>query len=172
MQFSRGKVVSALVSLVVSSAGPGSPQPAVQSAGGRSALAAFARNAAVKALTYSQGDRETLIDAETDFTSEGWREFMGRMAGFVDSKGAPQGSSSFVPDEDVLVRTDNSDVMQCGITGILKQTRDTMTATYQVTVRIELRKHPPRVEHLIPTICGSVDLQRGAGSQPRRSVCP
>jgi hypothetical protein len=128
---------------------------------------AFARDAAVKALTYSQGDRQTLMDAEGDFTRDGWREFMNRMTGFADAKGAPQGGSSFVPDGDVVVRTDNPDVMRCDVPGTLKQTQNTSSTTYQVTVRIELRKDPLRIEHLIPTICGSV-----VGSQLKRTACP
>jgi hypothetical protein len=93
MQFPRGTVVGALVSLILSSAAPGWPQ-SIPSTSDRTTATAFARNAAVKALTYSQGDRPSLMDAETDFTTEGWREFMSRMVGFVDAKGAPEGGSS------------------------------------------------------------------------------
>jgi hypothetical protein len=57
--------------LVLSSGAPGSAQSAIQSTPDRTAAVAFARNTAVKALTYSQGDRQTLMDAEGDFTREG-----------------------------------------------------------------------------------------------------
>jgi hypothetical protein len=97
MKLPRQKMVSALVSLILSSAAPGWSQSPIQSTSERSAAVAFARSVAVKALTYSQGDRQTLMDAESDFTPEGWREFMSRMVGFVDAKGAPQAARTSCP---------------------------------------------------------------------------
>ena len=160
------RVVSALVAIVLSSTTPGWSQSAVQ-ASDRAAAVAFARDTAVKALVYTQGDRQTLMDAESDFTPDGWREFMRRMTVFVDAQGAPLGGSSFVPDGDVVVKRDDPDVMQCDVPGTLRQTQGRSSTTYQVTVRIELKKAPLRIERLTPTICGSV-----VGSQPRRTACP
>src|SRR5262245_45887346 len=172
MKLPRAKVVGGLVALVLASAAPGWPQSAIQSTSERSAAEAFARSVAVKALTYKQGDRQTLMDAESDFTPEGWRQFMSRMVGFVDANGAPQGGSTFMPDGNVIVKTDTREVMQCDVPGTLRQTQDRSTTTYQVTVRIELRKDPLRIEHLTPTVCGSVDAQQRNRSQLRRTACP
>jgi hypothetical protein len=46
---------------------------------------------------------------------------MSRMVGFVDAKGAPQSGSNFMPDGDVVVRTDNRELMQCDVPGTLRQ---------------------------------------------------
>jgi len=157
-------MVRALVAIVLSSSAPGWSQ---SQASDLAAAAAFARDTAVKALTYTQGDRQTLTDAESDFTPGGWREFMRRMTGFVDAQGAPLGGSTFVPDGDAVVKRDDSDVMQYDVPGTLRQTQGRSSTTYQVTVRIELNKAPLRIERMTPTICGSV-----VGSQPRRTACP
>src|SRR5262245_11855945 len=63
----------------------------------------FAQKAIVRALEYSQGDRQSLIDAQDDFTADGWREFMKWMEGWRDSKGAPLGSSIFMPSGDAVI---------------------------------------------------------------------
>jgi hypothetical protein len=46
-----------------------------------------------RALDYEQGNRETLVDAQDDFTVEGWAELMKWLDGFIDDKGTPTGSS-------------------------------------------------------------------------------
>ena len=37
------------------------------------------------------------MDAKPDFTADGWKEFMKRMDGWLDAKGAPVGSQLFTP---------------------------------------------------------------------------
>jgi hypothetical protein len=69
----------------------------------QAAILEFAQKAVVRALDYSQGDRQSLMDAQDDFTPDGWREFMKRMDGWLDPKGAPLGSSSFTQSGDAVV---------------------------------------------------------------------
>ncbi|HXH47927.1 MAG TPA: hypothetical protein VNM47_01010, partial [Terriglobia bacterium] len=61
----------------------------------QSAAVEFAQEAVPRALNYDQGKRESLTDAQQDFTPDGWREFMKWLTGYVDDKGAPTGSSLF-----------------------------------------------------------------------------
>jgi hypothetical protein len=60
----------------------------------QAAIIQFVQTATVRALNYSQGDRQSLVDAQADFTADGWREFMKWMEAWLDSKGAPLSSSS------------------------------------------------------------------------------
>ena len=47
------------------------------------------------AINFYQGDINSLIDAEDDFTPEGWSKFMNRLTGYLDEKGSPNFSQSF-----------------------------------------------------------------------------
>src|SRR5271169_3738495 len=69
------------------------------------AAVAFAQKAVVRALDYNQGDRESLMDAKDDFTSGGWSEFMKRLNGWLDDKGAPLGGQSFTAAGDAEVKS-------------------------------------------------------------------
>ena len=128
------------------------PQPS-----DRTAAADFVRAAVVRALNYEQGDRASLIDARDDFTPDGWREFMRWMSGFVDANGAPQSGSSFVPTANAVWKEETAGVMHLQVDGTLKQTQNRSSTTYRVTVKVELRGSPLRIERLRPTVCNSAD---------------
>jgi hypothetical protein len=59
--------------------------------------------AAINALTFEQGNLRSLTKARTDFTPQGWDDFMKTLQGFLDDKGAPTYSSKFVPAGDAVV---------------------------------------------------------------------
>ena len=149
---------SLLLSVGVFSSHSGLVQRAPRPATDRAAVVDFARTAVLRALNYDQGDRQSLMDAQADFTAEGWREFMKRMDVFLDAKGAPEGSSSFVPTGNVVVKDQDNGVMHLRVDGTLKQSQNKSSTTYQVQVDIEIRLNPVKIEHLIPTICGRVGL--------------
>src|ERR1051326_8432627 len=60
-------------------------------------IVAFAHKAAVRAVNFHDGDAESLAHSRADFSPEGWKDFMKHMEGFIDSKGAPTFTSSFIP---------------------------------------------------------------------------
>jgi hypothetical protein len=66
-------------------------------------IVAFAQKAGVRALDFRQGDIGSLTRGRSDFTPEGWRDFMKPMEGFLDQQGAPTFSSTFVPSGNVVV---------------------------------------------------------------------
>lgn len=131
---------------------PSLAEAAPTSATEQGAVVDFARKAVVRALDYKQGDRESLIDAREDFTAGGWNEFMKRMDGWLDAKGAPLGSQSFTPTGDAVVTSQENGVIKLSIPGTLKQTQNKSSATYRVIVEVELSGNPIRIEHLEPTI--------------------
>ena len=132
--------------------GPKSAQGAPLSAQDQAAIVKFAQEAAVQALDYTQGDRQSLMDAQPNFTAEGWSEFMKRMSGWLDDTGAPTGSSSFTPTGDAVVEGQANGVIHLTILGTLKQSQNSSSTTYPVVVEVWVGGNPEKIRHLEPTI--------------------
>ncbi|MBZ5591119.1 MAG: hypothetical protein LAP39_02715 [Acidobacteriia bacterium] len=126
------------------------------------AIVALAQKAVVRALDYKQGDRESLMDAQDDFTEGGWSEFMKRMDGWLDDKGAPLSSESFTPTGDAVVKSRDNGIIRLSISGTLKQTQNQSRTTYQVRVDVQLSGDPIRIEHLEPKTGGSAVAHKPA----------
>src|SRR5262245_49103070 len=90
----------------------------------QTAIVEFAQKATVRALDYNQGDPQSLIDAQNDFTADGWNEFMKRMEGWLDSNGAPLGSSNFMPSGDAVITDQENGLMHLTVPGVLKQSQN------------------------------------------------
>ena len=124
--------------------------------GDQAATITFARDAAVRALEFHQGDLASLTDARADFTAEGWNAFLKHMHGWLDSTGAPTFSSSFVPTRDARLVWEESGVLHIRIPGTLKQTQSTSTTTYgHSAIEVQVAGKPPKVRHLEQITCGS-----------------
>ena len=129
------------------------------SASGETAAAAFAQKAVPRALDYEQGKRPTLMDAQDDFTVEGWSELMKWLAGFIDDKGAPTGRSVFTATGEMIVRSSENGVTRLAIPGTLKQAQNLYggtpfsATTYRVLVAVEVGGSPPKIHHLKTTTC-------------------
>ena len=109
----------------------------------------FAQKAVPLALNYDQGNRDSLVDAQNDFTTEGWSEFMMWLDGFVDAQGAPTGSSHFTVTGDVLVKSHTNGVTRLSVPGTLKQeSTGRATTTYRVVVDVEVSDNPLKIRHL------------------------
>ena len=76
---------------------PSLARSAPPSAKDEDAIVASVQKIVVRALDYKQGDRASLMDAKPYFTADGWKEFMKRMDGWLDAKGAPVGSQALHP---------------------------------------------------------------------------
>ena len=122
-------------------------------------VVAFAKKVVVQALDYEQGDRESLMDAKDDFTEGGWGEFMKRMDGWLDNKGAALSSESFTPEGDTGVKSLDNGTVRLSIPGTLKQSQNKSSTTYRVVVDIQLSGEPRKIEHL--------EIRTGAGTVRR-----
>jgi hypothetical protein len=125
----------------------------------RAAIVDFAQKAAVRALDYNQGDRDSVMDAQEDFTPDGWREFMKWLNGWLDDKGAPLGSSHFSPTSDAVVKSEEDGVARLTIPGTLKQLSrnehgGVIGATYRAVIEIKAGGNPVKILHLKATTCG------------------
>jgi hypothetical protein len=117
------------------------------------AVKEFAKRAVIQSLNYSQGNRLNLMDAQDNFTPNGWRQFMKRMAGFLDTSGAPLGNSIFEPNGDVVITKEEKGAVQhLTVPGILKQSQGVSTATYQVDVDVRLDGNPAKLTYLQPSV--------------------
>jgi hypothetical protein len=129
-------------------------------------VVAFAKKVVVQALDYQQGDRESLMDAKEDFTECGWSEFMKRMDGWLDNKGAALSSESFIPEGDTVVKSLDNGIVRLSIPGTLKQSQNKSSTTYRVVVDVQLSGEPRKIEHLeIRTGAGTVRRDPGADAR-------
>jgi hypothetical protein len=97
----------------------------------QAAVVAFAGKAAVRALNFRQGDIGSLTRAHADFTPDGWKDFMKHMEGFLDEKGAPTFSSTFVPSGDVTFLGEKDRIVHFRIPGTLTQSNNFSKTTYR-----------------------------------------
>lgn len=112
------------------------------------------QKAVVRALNFPQGDLERLRGARADFTPAGWTAFMKHLDGFLDAKGAPAYTSSFVPSGGPTIISQGDGVLQLTMTGTLKQTQNTSSTTYPIVVEVRAVGKPLKIDQLKQTICG------------------
>ena len=62
--------------------GPRWVQTASEAKTDQAAIVDFTQKAIARALDYDQGNCGSLMDAQDDFTSDGWREFMQWLQGY------------------------------------------------------------------------------------------
>jgi len=127
---------------------PLSAQAAGSETRGQSATVAFAERAAVRALTFTQGDARSFTAGRPDFTDSAWTSFRKQFEGFLDAKGAPQFSSRFTPARAaVLIRAEGG-VSSVRIPGELVQSTPIGRTTYRVAVDVSVGGTPLKIQRL------------------------
>jgi hypothetical protein len=112
------------------------------------------QRAVVRALHFDRGDIERLRGARDEFTPEGWKGFLKHLDGWLDDKGAPTFSSSFVPAGDSTVVSQSDGSLHVRIPGTLKHSQNASSTTYRVVVEVRAAGKPLKIESLKQTICG------------------
>jgi hypothetical protein len=118
----------------------------------QAAIVGLLQKAVVRALNFDRGDLERLRGARADFTPEGWREFMKRLDGWLDEKGAPTFSSSFVPSGDPTLVSQSGGVFHITIPGTLRHRQNGSSTTYRVVIDVRAAGKPMKIEHLEQTV--------------------
>ena len=95
-----------------------------------------AAKAAIAALNFPRGDTASLMRARVDFTPQGWKEFMRHMDGFLDQKGAPTFTSSFVPSKGPTVLSENRGGVHFRVPGTLTQSNKLSRTTYRAAIEV------------------------------------
>jgi hypothetical protein len=126
-------------------------------------IVATARDAAVRAVNFRQGDEEGWKRGRRDFTAEGWTQFVKNMQGWLDDKGAPTFSSSFVPSGNPVVIGTENGVVHFRVPGTLTQTQNGSRTSYRAAIEVyafrDLMIHggePIKIRHLEQITCGGV----------------
>jgi len=118
----------------------------------QAAIVGSGQKAVVRALNFDRGDLERLRAARSDFTPEGWREFMKHLDGWLDDKGAPTFSSSFVASGDPTIVSQSDGVLHITIPGTLRHSQNGSSTTYRVVVDVRAGGTPMKIEHLKQTM--------------------
>src|SRR5262245_11719422 len=118
----------------------------------QAALVEFVEKAVVRYLDYSQGDRQSLIEAQDEVSADAWREFMATMKEWIDSKGTPLSSSSFVPSGGTVITGAENGLLHLTVLGVLKQSQNKSTTTYRVEVDVRVGGNPLKIAHLKPVV--------------------
>ena len=123
-------------------------------------IVAAAQDAAVRAVTFRQGDAEGWKRGRPDFTQEGWTEFVKHMQGWLDEKGAPRFSSSFVPSGNAVVIGNENGVVHFRIPGTLTHKQNGSITAYRAAIEVyalrDLLIHggePIKIKHLEQITC-------------------
>jgi hypothetical protein len=77
---------------------------------------------------------------------------MKRMDGWMDSKGAPLGSSSFVPSGDAVIKDQANGLIHLTIPGTLKQSENKSVTTYRVVIEVHVTRNPLKIAHREPVV--------------------
>lgn len=136
-----------------------STQPAQEQAN----LVQDATAVCIRALAFTRGDTATLLDAKNRFTREGWAEFMKKLDGWLEAKGAATFTSRFVPSGPALDVQRHDGVLDLTLPGVLEQESrnpygGVSVTRYRAEIDLQLAEATRKVTHLKQRTCG------GAGS--------
>jgi hypothetical protein len=142
-----------------------SPSFAQEPAPDQAALVQEATAVCLRAVQFTQGDPASLLDAKSRFTSAGWAEFMKKLDGWQDEKGAAMFTSRFVPSGPALDVRRHDGLLDLTIPGVLEQESRNpyggiSTTKYRAEIELQLAEASRKVTHLKQHTCG------GAGSHP------
>lgn len=99
-------------------------------------IVGFSQKAAIAALNFQQGDAVGFGRAHDDFTSDGWKDFLKHMEGFLDENGAPTFTSSFAAARDAAVLDEKEGVLHLRIPGTLTQSNNLGRTTYRAAIEV------------------------------------
>ena len=116
-------------------------------------LVTFGQNAAIAALNFQEGDAVGFNRAHVNFTPEGWKAFLKHMEGFLDEKGAPTFTCSFVASHDATVLSEKEDVLHLKIPGTLKQSNKLGRTTYKAALEVDMLRTAAKIQRLEQITC-------------------
>ncbi|HEX5411699.1 MAG TPA: hypothetical protein VFZ27_07530 [Terriglobia bacterium] len=154
----RASLTVAVVAILVSF--PAMGQSSAQTASDQAAAVDLGQRAAIAALNFQQGDAAGFNRARDNFTPEGWKDFVQHMQGFLDKRGAPTFTSSFVAKRDATVLSESEGVLRLRIPGTLTQSNKTGRTTYRrAAIEVYVLRDPAsgekpiKIQHLEQITC-------------------
>src|SRR5262249_10950671 len=113
---------------------PAFAQNATRTRSDQATIAGLGQKVAIAALNFQQGDAVGFTRSREDFTTDGWKNFVKSMEGFLDQKGAPTFTSSFVAARDATVVDEKEGVLHLRIPGTLTQSSNLGRTTYRAAI--------------------------------------
>jgi len=136
------------------------PQTQAPAKADQATVVRVAAKAAIAAINFRQGDAAGLARARADFTPEGWKEFLKHMEGFLDPKGAPTFTSTFLPSRGATVLAEDHGVVRFRIPGTLTQSSKLGRTTYRAAIEVSALRdsmihggEPIKIKHLEQITC-------------------
>lgn len=115
----------------------------------RAAAIEFAKKAAVAALNFDAGDRQSFVRAQGDFLPEGWSEFLKGQSDYLDERGAPTYTSRFSPSGAAVVIGEEGDAIRIRIPGTLTQSTKIARTNYQhAGIDVTVGGEPLKIQQL------------------------
>jgi len=132
---------------------------AQESAPDQTKLVQEATTISLRALQFTQGDLASLLDAKSQLTTAGWAEFMKKLEGWQDEKGAATFSSRLVPSGPALDVRRHDGLIDLTIPGVLEQESrnaygGVSTTRYRAEVDVQYAESLRKVVHLKQHTCG------------------
>jgi len=149
------KFVLVIVLLSISAFAQNATRPGSE----RATIVRLGQKAAIAALNFQQGDAVGFTRAREDFTTDGWKNFIKTMEGFLDQKGVPTFTSSFVAAHDAIVVDEKEGVLHLKIPGTLTQSSKLGKTTYKAALEVYLLSNgapgvkPVKIERLEQITC-------------------
>lgn len=142
------------------------PQTQAPAKADQATVVRVAARAAIAAINFREGDAAGLVHARADFTPEGWKEFLKHMEGFLDPKGAPTFTSTFLPSRGPTVLADDHGVVRFRIPGTLTQNSKLGRTTYRAAIEVSALRDlmirggkPIKIQHLEQITCAGTSCQ-------------
>ena len=117
---------------------PAFAQNTARSGSDQTTIIRLGQKAAIAALNFQQGDAAGFTHAREDFTADAWKNFVKTMEGFLDEKGAPTFTSSFVAAHDATLLDEKEGVLHLRIPGTLTQSSRLGRTTYKAALEVYL----------------------------------
>ena len=113
----------------------------------------LAQRAAVRAVNFTQADAAGFTGNRGDFTDDAWKDFINHMQGFLDEKGAPTFTSSFVASGTAKVLDEKNGTVRFRIPGTLTQSSKLGKTTYRAALEVSAGGNPVRIRKLEQIAC-------------------
>ena len=105
-------------------------------------IVTLGQRAAVRAVNFNQGDGAGFTGNRGDFTDDAWKDFVNHMQGFLDEKGAPTFTSSFVASGPAKVLDEKNGTVRFRIPGTLTQSSKLGKTTTGLRLKSLLEANP------------------------------
>jgi hypothetical protein len=113
----------------------------------------FGEKAAIAAVNFKEGDTIGFTRARDNFTPDGWKDFVKHNEAYLDEKGAPTFTSSFVPSASARIVGEQNGTVHFRIPGTLTQSNKLGKTTYRAALEVFAGGKPSKIHKLEQITC-------------------